>query len=144
MDLRDRLNRYYYDNTVYDLCQLNRSGGGNLSYNSMMYLDVISYQANQGHCTISSLAKTLHISNSAATIKVNELVKQGLVQKNRSQTDRRVVYLDVTQQVAEALNAYDRPFERSLQQIEKQFSAAEIETFCAILDVFNTEYRKEF
>ena len=31
MDLRDRLNRYYYDNTVYDLCQLNRSGGGNLN-----------------------------------------------------------------------------------------------------------------
>ena len=48
MDLRDSLNRYYYDSTVSDLRQLSRTGGGELSYNSIMYLDVISYQHEQG------------------------------------------------------------------------------------------------
>lgn len=48
MDLRDSLNRYYYDVTVSDLRQISRTGGGELSYNSIMYLDVISYQRARG------------------------------------------------------------------------------------------------
>lgn len=56
MDLRDSLNRYYYDVTVSDLRQISRTGGGELSYNSIMYLDVISYQRAQGECTVSTLA----------------------------------------------------------------------------------------
>ena len=72
MDLRDSLNRYYYDVTVSDLRQISRTGGGELSYNSIMYLDVISYQRAQGECTVSTLANTLHITKSAVTIKVNE------------------------------------------------------------------------
>ena len=77
MDLRDTLNQYYYDTTVCDLRQLSRTGGGELSYNSIMYLDVISFQEKAGGCTVSGLAKTLHISAPAATLKVNELVRLG-------------------------------------------------------------------
>ena len=143
MNLRDTLNQYYYDTTVCDLRQLSRTGGGELSYNSIMYLDVISYQHEQGGCTVSSLADTLHISRSAATIKVNDLFKLGLVSKRRSESDRRVVYLDVTAQVRESLRAYDRPFERAARLVETTFSPAQIETFCAILDAFSKEYSKE-
>ena len=78
-DLRDVLNRYYYDATVCDLRHLSKTGQGELSYNSVMYLDVISYQEEmlQEGCTVGSLAKTLRISNSAATMKVQELVRLG-------------------------------------------------------------------
>ncbi|MDO5602370.1 MAG: MarR family transcriptional regulator [Oscillospiraceae bacterium] len=144
MDLRDSLNRYYYDMTVGDLIQLNRTGGGELSYNSMMYLDVISYQQMQGGCTASTLAATLHITKPAATMKVNELVKTGLVVKTRSEKDRRVIYLTVSPVVAEALRAYDRPFERAAQAVEKQFTKEEIEVFCHILDAFSAEFMKGF
>ena len=75
MNLRDSLNQYYFDMTVSDLRRLGRTGGGELSYNSMMYLDVISYQSAAGACTVSTLAETLHISRSAVTIKVGELVR---------------------------------------------------------------------
>ena len=82
-DLRDVLNRYYYDATVCDLRHLSKTGQGELSYNSVMYLDVISYQEEmlQEGCTVGSLAKTLRISNSAATMKVQELVRLGLVER---------------------------------------------------------------
>ena len=97
MDLRDALNQYYYDTTVCDLRQLSRTGGGELSYNSIMYLDVISFQEADGGCTVGRLAKTLRISAPAATLKVNELVKMGLVEKSRSETDRRVIYVCATE-----------------------------------------------
>ena len=57
MNLRDSLNRYYYDVIVCDLRQLSRTGGGELSYNSIMYLDVISFQENDGGCTVGGLRK---------------------------------------------------------------------------------------
>ena len=144
MDLRNSLNRYYYDTTVGDLRQLSRTDRGALSYNSIMYLDVISYQQAQGRCTVSTLAETLRISRPAATLKVNELVKLGLVQKTRDETDRRMVRLSVTDMVARSLRAYDRPFERAARLVEEQFSPAEIETFCAILDAFSQEFVKDY
>ena len=144
MNLHDSLNRYYYDAIVCDLRQAARCGGGELSYNSAMYLDVISYQAASGGCTISSLARTLHISNSAATMKVNDLVRMGLVEKVRSDTDRRVLYLHLTEIAAQWERDYDTPFDRAVQQVERQFSPEEISAFCRMLDVFMDEYQKEF
>ena len=145
-DLRDVLNRYYYDATVCDLRHLSKTGQGELSYNSVMYLDVISYQEEmlQEGCTVGSLAKTLRISNSAATMKVQELVKLGLVEKERSAADRRVLRLHLTKQAGDALKAYDRPFERAVQRVESTFSPEEVQTFCAILQMFIDEYKQEF
>lgn len=143
MNLRDVLNRYYYDTTVCELRHLSRTGGGNLSYNSIMYLDVIAFQEGSGGCTVTSLAKTLHISNSAATIKVNELSRKGLVAKTRSESDRRVIHLNVTEQVADFLKSYDSPFERAVQAVEQKFSPDEVGVFCSILNTFTEEYNKE-
>ena len=114
MDLRDALNQYYYDTTVCDLRQLSRTGGGELSYNSIMYLDVISFQEADGGCTVGRLAKTLRIS------------------------------LRVTNQVAESLKSYDSPFERAAQAVERRFTADEIRAFCSILGTFTEEYKKDF
>ncbi|MEG1657820.1 MAG: MarR family transcriptional regulator [Oscillibacter sp.] len=144
MELRDSLNQFYYDTTVNDLRQLSRSASGELSYNSIMYLDVISFQQEQGHCTISSLAETLRISKSAATMKIGELVRLGLIERTRSDRDRRVVYLTLSGPAAQALSAYDRPFERAVRQIESQFTPAQIETFCTILGTFSLEFGKDF
>ena len=44
MNLRNSLNRLYYNMTIYDFRYVNRSITGNLSYNSIMYLDIIAYQ----------------------------------------------------------------------------------------------------
>ena len=139
MDLRDSLNRYYYDVTVSDLRQISRTGGGELSYNSIMYLDVISYQRAQGECTVSTLANTLHITKSAVTIKVNELVT-----KTRSETDRRVIQLDVSPQMTQSLRAYEGPFERAIRLVERSFTPEQIAVFCSILNTFTSEYIKDF
>lgn len=143
MDLQDCLNQYYYTLTVSDLRQIHRSGGGNLSYNSIMYLDVISYQQSQGGCTVSSLASTLRVSKAAVTLKINDLEKLGLVVRSRDGADRRVVHLRVSEAVADALRVYDRPLERAVRLVQEQFSDAEIGTFCRILQVFSAEFEKE-
>ena len=144
MDLRDSLNRYYYDVTVSDLRQISRTGGGELSYNSIMYPDVISYQRAQGECTVGTLANTLHITKSAVTIKVNELERLGMVTKTRSETDRRVIQLDVSPQMTQSLRAYEGPFERAIRLVERSFTPEQIAVFCSILNTFTSEYIKDF
>ena len=71
MDLQETLNRYFYNQTINELRLMNESASGlNLSYNSLLYLDIISYMPQ---CTVSTLACALHISKSAVTMKVAEL-----------------------------------------------------------------------
>ena len=143
MNLRDSLNQYYSTMTVADLRLLSRSGEGELSYNSIMYLDVISFQQAKGLCTVSTLADTLRITRSAVTLKVNDLERLGLVVKERSETDRRVVHLRVSPRAEQALTTYDRPFERALRKIETDFTPEQLAAFCAVLQAFSTEFEKE-
>ena len=37
-----------------------------------------------------------------------------------------------------------RPFERAVQRVESTFSPEEVQTFCAILQMFIDEYKQEF
>ena len=59
-------------------------------------------------------------------MKVNDLVRMGLVEKVRSDTDRRVLYLHLTEIAARWERDYDTPFDRAVQQVERQFSPEEI------------------
>ena len=93
---------------------------------------------------MSTLANTLHITKSAVTIKVNELERLGMVTKTRSETDRRVIQLDVSPQITQSLRAYEGPFERAIRLGERSFTPEQIAVFCSILNTFTSEYIKDF
>jgi DNA-binding MarR family transcriptional regulator len=141
MDLRDSINRFYYTMTVSDLRRLRKGHSGELSYNSIMYLDVIAYQSQEeGGCTISGLARTLGISKPGVTMKVKELESQGLVVRERSQGDRRVSHLRVSPRVEEELADWDRPLERAIRRAAQERTPVEIRSFCDILELLSQEF----
>ena len=78
------------------------------------------------------------------TIKVNELERLGMVTKTRSETDRRVIQLDVSPQMTQSLRAYEGPFERAIRLVERSFTPEQIAVFCSILNTFTSEYIKDF
>ncbi|MEG1932241.1 MAG: MarR family transcriptional regulator [Pygmaiobacter sp.] len=143
MTLRNHLKQFGYDIAVNELRQLACDTGTALSYHSVMYLDIISYQALQGECTVSSLARALHISKSAVTIKIGELMQQGLVTKTQSRRDKRIYLLRVGDEVEAILAAYGSPFERAIERIEAQFSAEQIACFCQVLQTFSKEFTED-
>ena len=51
MDLRQKMDRFYLDLVLNELRLANSSQLGHLTYNSILYLDIIAYQEN---CRISS------------------------------------------------------------------------------------------
>lgn len=141
MLLRDTLNQFFYSMTINELQLMNTKFQSlNITYNSLLYLDIISYTDN---CTITFLAQSLHISKSAVTIKINEMVKQGLILKEQSKDDKRVFYLKLNDDIATIYQKYDKALYKAIETMDKTYSKQELETFCRIMSDIENIYTKE-
>jgi len=54
---------------------------------------VLVFVGQDGACTMSEIAQKLKLSVSSATLIVDRIVKRGLVVRERSESDRRVVHV---------------------------------------------------
>lgn len=140
MNLKNFINQFYFDMTIHELQRMNESTNlPNITYNSILYLDMIAYVEN---CTVSFIANAMNVAKSAVTIKVNELMNLGLVDKVQSEEDKRINYLKVRPSVVEEYKAYDQTLYDALQKIEEQYSEKEIVTFCEMLKTISDSYGK--
>lgn len=84
-------------------------------------------------CKAADIAHILDISPSAATTILDRLYKHGWIERHRSDTDRRVVWLRLTEQGARLLSDIET---RRLRLMETRFdgiSEQEIEQVCKVL-----------
>ena len=131
MTVTDKMNSFYYHMSLYELQMMNGSDCFNgLSYNSVLYINVIDQFEN---CTVSKLAEALHITKSAVTIKINELVRQKLVIKEQSPLDKRVYYLRLSPDTAHAMGLYDEIFQKTENELRKRYTEEQLELFGDIL-----------
>jgi DNA-binding MarR family transcriptional regulator len=86
--------------------------------------------APEGYSTVTELGKRLHLRQTAVTELVKRAEEAGLVQRRRSETDRRVFLLELTEdgdrRVTRAFNALRRDraaFARAFQQLDFHFRA---------------------
>ena len=66
----------------------------NITNNDMHVIEAIGIKKPKN---MSSVAKELSVTVGTLTIAVNNLVKKGYVKRNRSEQDRRVVYISLTE-----------------------------------------------
>lgn len=139
MKLFQEIDGFYYNLALKNLRAMNKDNlYKNLSYNSLLYLEVILYNEN---CTPSFLADTLHVARSAVTVKVNELVSKGLVIKTANQTDKRVIHLKVSPEVLKDYEDIDATLLKATREIERDFSDSEVELFIHFLQIISKHYR---
>lgn len=142
MKLEESISTFYYDLAVAEL-RLMGQQQASISYNSVLYLDLISYLERHGGCTVSRLAEVLHVSVPAVTMKVQGLFREGLVEKRRDETDRRKQYIECSEAMRQVLADYDRLLGRALRQVETEYSADEIQRFCQFLERLSAAYGTE-
>jgi DNA-binding MarR family transcriptional regulator len=131
MDFPQLMDYLFYRGSVGELRMLNNHDyTRGISYHSMLYLNVIAYERE---CTVSKLAELLHITTSAAVIKVGELVRQGLVEKVRSLDDGRVHHLRLTQKTLEIYEQYSRISAETHSYLLSKYTGAELDIFNKIL-----------
>lgn len=134
MDLRKALDTFYYSTALCDLRLMNRRFvDKNITYNSILYIELI-YTMN-GTCTASKLAKLLNISKPGVTLKLNELLKQGLITKTPDPNDKRRNYLTVNEEAIPQYKVFRRQDSEAVRRITDRFAPEEIDRFCEMLDI---------
>lgn len=134
MDLVDSLKSLYREMSILELSSIN-STEGSLSYLDMLYLDMIYFTDD---CTPSHIADTLKVARSAVTIRLNKLMKKGMIERTKSQTDGRVCYIRLT---ASTRKDYDDFFEQmrpSIDVLENEFTPEQIELFGKMMSRLTT------
>lgn len=136
MKIINEMNHFYYKMALYELQMMNNKDYYNgLSYNSMLYINVIAQMEN---CTLSQLSEVLHVTKSAITIKINELVKAGAVEKIQSVDDKRVFYVRLSSTMKDAIGIYDEVFTKIEQDINQKYTNQQLELFNDILNTISS------
>lgn len=90
---------------------------------------VLRYIREHQPCTSSGLSKAFHVEKSAVTAIMTRLVNKGFIARNRSEEDRRVVYLKLTEEGEQFQRECQQRVNHILGKIISQFDSQEIETF---------------
>ena len=131
MDIVKGVNDFYYHMSLYELQVMNGNDYYNgLSYNSILYINVME---QMDECTVSKIADALKITKSAVTLKINELVKQGVVIKKQSEKDKRVYYLELSPHMEQVLGIYDQVFYKIESELKEKYSQEQLDTFGEVL-----------
>ena len=137
MKLRKALDTFYYSTALCDLRLMNRQFvDETITYNSLLYLELI-FSMN-GTCTASQIADLLHVSRPAVTLKINELIRQGLVTKSADPNDRRKNYLSVNEEAIPKYKFYRRQDAAAIKRITEKYTEEDIKKFCEMLDIISS------
>ncbi|MDR1754277.1 MAG: MarR family transcriptional regulator [Eubacterium sp.] len=140
MGLLEELNRFYYRKSLNELKKMSDcESGAYITYNSLLYLNVIMWTKN---CTAGYISKALNVSKSAVAVKINELLKQGLIERCQSKTDKRIYYITIKPETADDLCKFDRKLEGAIETIGAKYSWSHLESFNVMLQKINEEYEQ--
>lgn len=113
----------------------------NISVNDMHIINAIGLQDAKNMTTV---AKSLSVTVGTLTIAINNLVKKGYVQRVRSQEDRRVVLISLTEAGENVFYHHKAFHDKMVLGILKDLNAQETEALTTALmkvQKFFTTYR---
>lgn len=109
--------------------ELGRIFGDYIPLNEFLVLRVLGKNEKE---MVSRVAGELHVSNSHITAVSEKLIKKEYVTRSRSKTDRRVVYLEITEKGKELVAEMERQKKIYLKERFSTLSEEEIQTMISI------------
>lgn len=110
----------------------------NISVNDMHIIDAVGIQAQKN---MSTVARTLNVTVGTLTIAVNNLVKKGYIQRMRSEEDRRVVLISLTELGERAYHHHKDFHEKMVLAVLKGLSLEETEALTEALTKLEVFFR---
>lgn len=93
--------------------------------------------------TVEEFARVANISSPNAAYKVNSLVKKGYVRKVRSDVDKRVFRLEVTEKYMNYYNISYSYLETVVKRVEERFTLEEVKQLSDMLEIIDKELMPE-
>lgn len=91
---------------------------------------------------MSSVAKKLSVTTGTLTISVNSLVKKGYVDRERSEEDRRVVLVSLTEKGKRAYDHHEEFHQKMIESICEQLNEEEKQVLANALGGLNEFFKK--
>lgn len=110
---------------------LAQSAGGTVTVSQLKLLKLVSVSEAQ---TIGGVAAFLGVSNAAASKAVDRLVRRGLMARREGESDRRFIYLVLTEEGRRLLESYEEARRRKLIELFSDFPEGELERAAHLLD----------
>ena len=110
----------------------------NISVNDMHILDAVGIREPRN---MSTVARMLSVTVGTLTIAVNNLVKKGYVTRVRSQEDRRVVLLALSEKGVRAYKHHKAFHDKMVMAILRDLNASETEALTAALTKLQKFFR---
>lgn len=88
---------------------------------------------NKGRITVSELAEQLYLSPSATTIAVNRLVRDNCIVRTRDETDRRLVWVEASEQAKVMIEEMRRHRNEILVKMLNNLTVQEVDQFLKLL-----------
>jgi len=104
-------------------------------------MHVIEAIGMDGEKNMSTVAKSLSVTTGTLTISVNSLVKKGFVDRVRSETDRRVVLVSLTDKGKKAFKQHQKFHEDMISAVVAQLDEDEKMILQKALVDLNTFFR---
>jgi len=95
---------------------------------------VMKMMADRGRMTVSEVAEGFNVSLSAVTSLVDRLCKVEMIQRRRSEDDRRVVWLELTEQGRDMVFTCQASRRRVMQRYLGQLEEGELKFMIAIYE----------
>ena len=109
-----------------------------ISVNDMHIIDAVGIQQQKN---MSTVARTLGVTVGTLTIAVNNLVKKGYIQRMRSQEDRRVVLISLTEKGEKAYRHHQNFHEKMVLAVLKDLNVEETESLTRSLTKLQKFFR---
>ncbi|MDD6811153.1 MAG: MarR family transcriptional regulator [Lachnospiraceae bacterium] len=93
---------------------------------------------------MTTVARTLHVTTGTLTISINSLVKKGYVERVRSEEDRRVVLISLTEKGNKAFLHHKRFHEQMIAAIVAELSEEEKQVLEKALSRMNHFFLSRF
>jgi DNA-binding MarR family transcriptional regulator len=128
-DLEQKLNQFE-ELIQMALCETNK--WGSVTFSKQQYLLLITL-FKKNRTTVSSLADELNLSASATTLAINRLVRDGHIVRTRDETDRRVVWVELSETAKVLVSEMRQRRRRVLRSMIGSLEAEEIDQFLIMI-----------
>ncbi|MGO0062438.1 MarR family winged helix-turn-helix transcriptional regulator [Brevibacillus fluminis] len=118
------------------LREMNQIFGDRLSYSEFLYLKFLDQKGSQ---MVSALSEEFSVSVSHITAVMNTLVSEGYVNRVRSEQDRRVVELTITEEGKRLITELDSVKDVHLRNSFEPLSTEEIAQLLALYQKLSTK-----
>ena len=109
-----------------------REGINPAIHHSHIYL--LMYIRNEGTCMVTDIAHHLGITLSAVTSLINKLFKMSMVTRVRSETDRRIVFIGLTNEGIDILNIINQNRQKIFEKYLLDLTDEELKAYFNVVN----------